>query len=435
VGRSPKERKGAALVIDAGAYGSGTFDRSPAELTLDALPQGTYTLRARTQDLAGNEGSSATVTLEVVASGSDLTLTDVTPQVHFAQGDGLAQLGTVHREIPLDLDISFGNQAGGEPVLAYNSNRVSPQPILTASLQTDDSVPLPPTLTVQLTWDGNTQSAQTLSTAGFTPGDLLYVAQQVEQPVPSTGRYLWSLEVSLDYETPIIRTVSGAQFVVSADASPWGAGWTLGPVDRLYAILQQGSYPAGVLRVFGWQGSSFYEEVGGGEYQSPPGDDGSLTALPGGGWVSTRADGRGWLFDASGLQTLWVDTDGEAVLTFSYAGGEPTGVVSADGSLATFLYNNGLVQTIQSPGRSYTLAHNGQGDLTVFSNPEGGQHQLSYDGLHRLVQHALGGVVDAFSYYRGLLASLSRGQGPEAGVTQLLPAALHGLGDLCRVKF
>ena len=74
--------------------------------------------------------------------------------------------------------------------MVYNSRSVSQQPVVAASIQTDNSQALPPHVIAQLAWNGGAaQGATTFSTSGFAPGDVLTVAQQVNSAVTTTGRY------------------------------------------------------------------------------------------------------------------------------------------------------------------------------------------------------------------------------------------------------
>src|SRR5262249_10165140 len=153
---------------------------------------GTYPLQARVTDLAGNEGQTT------VSDATTVTITDVTtPTVLPAQVltsdplDGLAreQLGNASARHLLDLDRSPGTIQSGNAALVYNSDSVHVRPIVAADIQTDNAQILPATITVVLTWNNGTpQTAQTYSTSGFSPGDLLTVAQQVASPVTTTGR-------------------------------------------------------------------------------------------------------------------------------------------------------------------------------------------------------------------------------------------------------
>ena len=97
--------------------------------------------------------------------------------------------------------------------------------------------------------------------SGRSPGEVLTVAQQVASAVTTTGRYSWQLDITLNYGTPIVRTVTGTTFVVAEDASAFGAGWTFHGADRLVDITASGSNPAGQLRVLGSTGWAFYTQL------------------------------------------------------------------------------------------------------------------------------------------------------------------------------
>src|SRR5438045_3849969 len=124
-------------------------------------------LRARVSDLAGNEGTSNTQTVQVLSSAAGYTISDLTAQVDPFEGDPLLQRGAVVLGEPLDLDQSPGTQVGGSPALVYNSDRAAVKPIIQASIQTDASLTLPATLTATLTFNGTTQTGQTFSTTGL----------------------------------------------------------------------------------------------------------------------------------------------------------------------------------------------------------------------------------------------------------------------------
>ncbi len=102
---------------------------------------------------------------------------------------------------------------------------------------TEDGTALPTTITATLTWNGTAQTPVTYNTTGFSPGDLLLLAQQVTSAVTTTGRYDWSLSVTLNYTTPVTLPGSGTAFVVAQDASFFGAGWTLSTVNQLVSTF------------------------------------------------------------------------------------------------------------------------------------------------------------------------------------------------------
>src|SRR5262249_27818596 len=211
----------------------------------------------------------------------------------------------------------------------------------------DNAIALPATITAQLTWNGTTQAAQNFSTTGHSPGELLTIAQQVSSAVTQTGRYPWSLQVTMNYGTPITRTVSGNSFVVvnnnptSGGQNPLGTGWGLSHVDRLLDIAADANGPAGQLRVYGSGGWRFYQGTSG-TLTSPPGDTGTLVKNADNSFTYTIPDGSKWQFNSAGMQTALVSPDGFATITFTYTDADGDGQtddvstqVNPDGSTAT----------------------------------------------------------------------------------------------------
>src|SRR5262249_24509397 len=135
---------------------SGTTTNGRAEILLPTLAISTVKVRARASDRAGNEGTSSVSTMSIVAA--TLAVTDATRIVDFYNGLGLLQGGILHAEQLLDVDKSPGTAVGGDPVLAYNSDRVSVKPIIAAEVQTDNSSALPSTVSVRLTFNGTAQA-------------------------------------------------------------------------------------------------------------------------------------------------------------------------------------------------------------------------------------------------------------------------------------
>ena len=189
----------------------------PTALTIGS----TFGIRARVTDRAGNEGTSSTQSVTVPSVGSAWSITPALASTDALLGSGPLQTGNLNLQHPLDLDQSPGTTVGGSPALAYNSDRVDVHPTISATLQSDNAVALPATITAQLTWNGVAQTAQTFSTTGLNPGDLITVAQQVSSAVGTTGRYTWSLAVTMNYTTPITETLTGVSYVDAEDSSAW----------------------------------------------------------------------------------------------------------------------------------------------------------------------------------------------------------------------
>src|SRR5262249_46888176 len=162
-----------------------------------------------------NQGTSATSTAQVVAN-SAWTTTDVTAMPDALQGDGMSLLGNLSASAPLDLDQSPGTSVAGNPALAYNSDWVNNHPIITPQVPSDPPPGMPGKVSAQLSLNGGSpQTSQSFSTTGFHQGDLLTIGQQVASAVTTTGRYTYSLQITMNYGTPIVRTINGAIFVVA----------------------------------------------------------------------------------------------------------------------------------------------------------------------------------------------------------------------------
>jgi hypothetical protein len=145
----------------------------------------------------------------------------------------------------LDLDQSPGTAQGGSPALVYHSDWVTDKPIVQVTIPTDNTQSLPSSITAQLTFNGAAQTAVTYTTTGLSPGDVLTAALQDSSTVTITARYPWSVTVTMNYATPIVRTVTGIDYVVSQDGSPFGSGWTYSDTDQLFSIAADSNGPAG----------------------------------------------------------------------------------------------------------------------------------------------------------------------------------------------
>jgi hypothetical protein len=194
---------------------------------------------------------------------------------------------------------------------------------------------------VGFTLNGVSQTPATYGLSGFSPGHVLTVAQQAASSV-TTGRYPWSATVTMNYATAIVRTVTGVDYAVAQDGSPFGSGWTYEGTDQLISIAADGNGPAGVLRAYGTGGERFYTSSGGGNFTSPAGDNGTLTQS-GGTYTYQNPEGDTWTFNSSGYQTSWTSADGDLSWQYRYNGSNQlTGLTAPDGTLTTINYSGGL---------------------------------------------------------------------------------------------
>jgi RHS repeat-associated protein len=428
---------------DAGesGYATGTLKDGFATIKLPSLAgTGTYPMRARVTDLAGNQGTSSTVNVQVTTVGSPWSVTAQSLASDPLTGMAEQQLGDLQLTQPLNLDKSGGAQDGGA-ALVYNSDSVHVQPIIQATIPTDNAAgkTLPPSITATLTWNlGPSQSvtAITLNTNSTTqaPGDVLTVGVQVPAMVATSGRYPWSLQVSMNFGTPIVKTVTGYTFVDAQDSSALGIGWTLSSVDRLLSIPvdNTNNYPAGMLRLYGSGEYSFYS--GTTTFTSPADDNGTLT-VSGGTYTYYTPDGQQTVFNSSGYETSWTSADGQETMSYRYDGSNRlTGVTAIDGALATITYGTNVATIVAANNRTTTLSFS-TGALTQIANPDGGMHIFAYDTNNHATSETFGNLVNGWGYNDGALATVTWGNSSSPSVSTLTPADVQGLGGLAMYTY
>jgi len=389
---------------------------------------GTRKFKAEVVDLAGNPGYSATVTVDVVATGPSWVPTPTGGTVDALQGDATLAEGSLLLFHGLDLDLSPGTVGFG---LGYASQTATSKPVVAVDVVADNSQALPPSVTLTLTWDtGGTPTtyASTFATTGRAPGEVFTLGVQ-GPTVTMTARYAWRVDGSANYGGGAVTfAYAGSSFVVSRDNSAYGAGWSLGLVNALVDIPASGLLPAGKLLVMGSGPWAFFE--GTTTFDSPDGDAGTL-AVSGGGWVYTETDGRKAVFDSSGKQTNALSADGLSVYTFTYSGANLVGIQSPDTSRTTLAYSGGKVQTLTTGARAVTLTYSGD-DLVKVTNPDGGVHTLGYDANHKVTSEAFGVTRGSYSYHATYqyLTGWTVGDGTDAVSTTFTPAVALGLGSI-----
>jgi RHS repeat-associated protein len=409
-------------------YATGTLSNGTALITLRALPgTGSYSIRARVSDLAGNERTSAVQGFSVVSTVPLLSASvlDSDPQ----SGMDQEQLGNLQLVHALDLDQSPGTSQGGNPALVYNSRAVSVRPLIQVALATSPTAALPATVALQLTWNGTPQSTVSFNTDGHARGDVLIGAVQVASPVSSTGRYAWSVRVALP--GPADTVLSGTAFVVVQDNSPYGPGWTFSGTDQLISIPGDSNGPAGQLRLFGSGGWRFYQDTSGGSFLSPPEDNGTLVRHSDGSFTYTTPDNVRLTFNASGQQTGWLSADGQESLSYTYTGSQLTGMTAIDGATTTFTYPSGLLSSIVTLSRTVSIGRNGS-NLASITNPDGGVDSFTYDGNNHLITQTFANLQNSWAYDSGsgTLQTITWGAGQTATTSTLSSAVIQGLSTL-----
>jgi YD repeat-containing protein len=409
--------------------GAATFTVSPS------LSPGTYPIRARLADKAGNIGTSSTATVVVSSSPSTWAITGQQrlndPEQATSLPFGLVTVypntGTIQVVHPLDFDLSPGASVGGNPALVYDSATVNLSPILEASLTSDPAGSVPSEIDVQLTWNNGTpQSWVTFSTTGHSAGDTYLLAVQ-EATVTGTNAYPWSLYVRSKFSSaaPIDRVVSGTAYVVdNGGNNPFLTGWSIAGVDTLVSVS------GGMLWVYGAGGTRFFSGSGG-TYISPANDFGTLVKNGNGNYTYT--DKNQWVenFNSSGQETSLVSPD-SITITYTYSSGRLNTVQAPDGGVATLSYVQDMhsvyrLSSISEPGNNNeVIGTNGYGELLGLTDPAGNGESFTYGSSGGLSNLTLSPMNETITYNAttGLVSSLDRGLG---STLNLAPAASQGL--------
>ncbi len=393
--------------------------------------------RVRVTDLAGNEGTSPVKSIQIFSSSGGWTAADGTAGTRSDYGgmygwssviSGMLDAGNVTASQQLNLSVSPTKCGCQNPYLYYNSQEANPSPVVQAVVQSSNTLPLPSHVYGTLTWDGVAGSTINYSLSGLSPGgQWLFSAAPTSSP--TTGRHTYTLSLFIDYDGTTndqLLSVTGYTFVVNRSDSPYGVGWSFSNTDALVTIAADGTYPAGMLRLFGKGGWAFYQSSGGSTYTSPAGDGGTLVAT-GSGWKYTSPKGGSsnyalkLVFDTSGRMTTWTNVTDHETVTYTYAGGSGTTaqvstMKGADGSLVTFSYSSSLLNTVAALGSRVVTVTHSSGDLTEITNPDGKTHDFTYDGNHRLICDSTATAKVSYAYDSfGLVSGMTQGADPIFG--------------------
>jgi YD repeat-containing protein len=329
----------------------------------------------------------------------------------------------------------FNQPAGARPgirgfsALVYSSDTVSVRPIGEVDATFDPKKGVPCMLQLQLTFNNGTpQPWKVYSTAGHNPGDVYVLGDQVATAVTQSGAYPWTFHVQAMFGdgSTVDQYYSGVALVVANDASPFGAGWTLDGLNRLWI----GS--GGVMMMYGSGAAPrYFTTQCDGTYMSPPDDLGTLVKNGDGTFKYTSKYQVVWNFDSTGLLKTIVDPHGLAA-TFTYVTVNNNPVLSTrawpDSSITTFTNTGGAITGIAlAGGRSLTLTQSG-GNLTGITDVDGTARAFTYDGQRHLTNAQWGTTNATYGYdsVTGVLNTVTRSQGPNT-IWQLRPSNVVAL--------
>lgn len=306
--------------------------------------------------------------------------------------------------------------------LVYHSTSAEPRPIIAVDSTIGNLTPPPVTMSNTLQIGGVDQGFELFAEPSLVQDPIFAQfattrsSVQFDATLFTTGAYPYGFTVNCNF--PISRrsaTVEGTLIIQNESQSPFGAGWGIDGLRRLYAD------PEGTVLVTSGNGAAqiFTGTAGPGStvFTPPPGDFSTLSFSPTDGTHSLGLkDGTKINFDPQGRQTSVVDLNGN---TTSYAydtSGRLSQVTDPAGLVTTLAYGgNGRIASVTDPaGRITLFAHDSDGNLVQITDPDGSVRAFGYQtGTHLLAsQTDKRGFETQYAYdFAGRFASTRQANG------------------------
>jgi YD repeat-containing protein len=177
----------------------------------------------------------------------------------------------------------------------------------------------------------------------------------------TTGTYTTGFQVTSNFTGSAMSARDDNRLtVINSVDSPFGAGWGLAGLSRLYPAAD------GAVLLVGGNGMSvrYAPPAAGNEaFLSPAGDFSTLVQQADGGYLRTLKDGTRIAFNAAGLQTSTLDRNGNSS-RYGYDGEDRlTGIWGPAGLVTELDYDNGRLSRVTDPaGRVSRFIHD-EGNL------------------------------------------------------------------------
>lgn len=385
-----------------------------AYYNVGAAGTGTLTVRARGTYPVADTGSYGVPV--VVPQGAPVV--DATP-ISYAKQDyqmcasACFALTTTRATVPY-----FSLDLPRNVILAYNGDRVSPQPFVLINVSPDTTYSSRPTqyqLQVKVKWDGVTPTVVTFlngeQTLNFAyPGNTMPV--RIGGQFAAAGRwgvFPMDIVVSAYYASGALLTNAITTKLIVLDQTGGVArGWNVGGVQRLW---QQNDGSA--LLVEG-NGSAVYFANSSGSFASPAGEFSQLvtsTLSGSAGWARLFPDSTKVVFNSAGLMTQVLDRFGNRDSVVYDASNRVSKILDPLNLALTLTYGSYGLATIQDPwGRVTNVTVDASGRLTAMTDPDNVGTGFGYDGSLRLSAITnRNGATASFGYdaQAGTLASVT----------------------------
>jgi YD repeat-containing protein len=255
--------------------------------------------------------------------------------------------------------------------LVYDSESVAPNPVFLVRYTLSD-ISVPDSVGATLTLNGVTGDEVFFDTTALSTEDTVQIALQADGTGLPTGRYAYQVDVTAYFSTPTTDSYLGYIDIINNADSPFGAGWSLQGLDRLWPVSG-----GAILEMAGGVSMWFADGETTGTFVSPASDFSTLTENIDGSFTRVAADGMTTQFASSGLQTAIVDRNGNTT-TFTYDSGKLTTITDPFESEFTFDYDGDQVVQITDPaGRSTALGYDGSLLVTITDPDPDGEGSLS----------------------------------------------------------
>jgi YD repeat-containing protein len=291
--------------------------------------------------------------------------------------------GCLETQVALPDYFSLGAARG--LTFVYRSNRAYPRPLIgyRVRLQEFSGVrqAVPPSVSYSAVV-GGVDLGQTafVDTRALTTSIGPRLAVDFDAGALTTGIYTTGFQATNNYIGSAVSALDENRLtVVNTLDSPFGAGWGLAGLSRLYPAAD-----GSVLLVSGNGMSVRYDPpaAGGDAFLSPAGDFSTLVQQADGGYLRTLKNGTQIAFNAAGLQTSTVDRNGNST-RYGYDGEDRLTVIRDPAALVTRLdYDNGRLSHVTDPaGRLSRFVHD-EGNLVEVTLPDGSTRAFGYDKRH-----------------------------------------------------
>ena len=292
------------------------------------------------------------------------------------------------------------------PTLLYSSETAVPKPTVRADLLLKSSATTPDSITGTLVVGSHSCGNQHWSTSGWTPGTVRRVTAVCPTDTLSTGAYPFTLQItSVKSGATKNFSTSGTLIVVNRSSSPYGAGWSMAGLERLYfpadtntRLWVAGDGSARVYRRVGTTGgitTFFADSLDGPDSLTYDSDSSTYTR-----WAAHRLR---VVFNGTGLQTATTNRLGQTT-SFSYTGSllQSITVAPSDAGLTfTFGYTSGKLTSISSPGISaarVTRIYQSSGRVDSVTDADTSKVKFAYSGSGKLVTKRTDRLGHATSY-------------------------------------